>query len=138
MRQSEQIKGQISEQGAAINTQLNEVAGKRAPHTQRRHCNSHAQKNGKQGQKSSERGKKCYQCGKAHSINYHCPARNAECRNCKKRGHFAAVCHTRVVREVMAPSSRRTENKVNFLGAVTHVDESNNPWTVNLQINGTD
>lgn len=52
--------------------------------------------------------------------------------------HFAVVCHTRVVRDVMTPSLSRDENKVNFLGAVTHVEESNNPWTVNLQIDETE
>ncbi|KAH7961728.1 hypothetical protein HPB52_011602 [Rhipicephalus sanguineus] len=36
----------------------------------------------------------CYRCGwNAHRANAPaCPARNARCRKCKKRGHFAAVC----------------------------------------------
>ncbi|KAM7310477.1 uncharacterized protein ISCGN_007385 [Ixodes scapularis] len=39
----------------------------------------------------------CYRCGStAHRANAkECPAKDKTCRNCNKRGHFAAVCKTK-------------------------------------------
>nr|XP_061781453.1 uncharacterized protein LOC133572629 [Nerophis lumbriciformis] len=40
---------------------------------------------------SSER---CQKCGRGPHNWKECPANNAECRKCRKRGHFAAVCRS--------------------------------------------
>lgn len=43
---------------------------------------------------STFQGKTCYRCGsKQHMANFQkCPAKNAICNACKKKGHFAKVC----------------------------------------------
>ena len=35
---------------------------------------------------------KCYFCGYTKHPRYKCPARDAMCNNCRKKGHFAKVC----------------------------------------------
>ena len=80
-------------------------------------------------QPNSTRGNPCFWCG---TIPYHnrqvCPARDATCRKCSKKGHFQTVCRgdTRVrgVRqeETPPPSEESTDT---FLGAV-----GENPWVV--------
>ena len=54
----------------------------------------------KKGQSSS---RSCYFCANTYSPDHrkNCPARDVECRTCKKKGHFAKVCN-----------SRRTVNRV--------------------------
>ncbi|KAF7651387.1 hypothetical protein LDENG_00111640 [Lucifuga dentata] len=39
-------------------------------------------------------GKTCYRCGSTqHTANFHgCPAKEASCNACKKKGHFVRVC----------------------------------------------
>ena len=34
----------------------------------------------------------CFFCGKPRHDRSNCPARDSECRNCKKKGHWAQVC----------------------------------------------
>ena len=54
--------------------------------------------------KMTEIGKKkpsnhnCHFCGKPNwSLEHICPARRAQCNNCKKMGHFAKVCKSKTV-----------------------------------------
>ena len=46
------------------------------------------------GQKSSQTKELCYFCGNARHARSNCPAKESECRNCKKKGHWAKVCHS--------------------------------------------
>ncbi|XP_066910469.1 uncharacterized protein [Clytia hemisphaerica] len=36
----------------------------------------------------------CYFCGNSRHARSNCPARESECRNCKKKGHWAKVCRS--------------------------------------------
>lgn len=40
----------------------------------------------------SRKDSKCYFCGYGKHPRYKCPARDAVCNNCKKKGHYAKVC----------------------------------------------
>ncbi|UYV61752.1 K02A2.6-like [Cordylochernes scorpioides] len=53
-----------------------------------------------QGWSSNEK-RKCFRCGyyQGHSKEQ-CPAKDAICNKCRKKGHFAKVCHTKTVQEV--------------------------------------
>ncbi|UYV66078.1 hypothetical protein LAZ67_4000066 [Cordylochernes scorpioides] len=50
---------------------------------------------------SSYEKRKCFRCGyyQGHSKEQ-CPAKDAICNKCRKKGHFAKVCHTKTVQEV--------------------------------------
>lgn len=39
-------------------------------------------------------GAKCYFCGYSKHPRHKCPARDATCKKCQKRGHFAKVCRS--------------------------------------------
>ncbi|XP_063077523.1 uncharacterized protein K02A2.6-like [Engraulis encrasicolus] len=87
--------------------------------------------NGK-GQKDFQKGQKsCGRCGKGppHSLN-NCAARDAECRKCRKRGHFAAVCKSGRVGAVLEAEEEGTL----FLGAVSTGRKP--AWTKTLKVNG--
>lgn len=47
----------------------------------------------------------CFRCGSnTHLANAHtCPAASATCHQCGKKGHFAKVCKSAAVREVVVP-----------------------------------
>ena len=50
--------------------------------------------------------KTCYRCGSVnHTANYYgCPAKDAQCNSCKKRGHLAKVCRgSKQVHKVTVP-----------------------------------
>ena len=42
--------------------------------------------------KIKETKKQCYFCGNTRHQRINCPACEAECRKCKKKGHWAKVC----------------------------------------------
>lgn len=87
---------------------------------------------GVKGQHEYEKGHKhCGRCGKspAHSKN-NCVARDAECRKCRKKGHFAALCRSGRVGTVM-----EDEDSTLFLGAVFAGPQPKH-WKKTLEING--
>ena len=75
---------------------------------------------------------RCTRCGRhpAHD-QAQCPARDQVCRECKKRGHFQAVCRsTMKVRGIQTT----VESQNAFLGAVTK--KGDDCWTVTLKLEG--
>ena len=40
------------------------------------------------------RNQKCFFCGNGKHPRFKCPARDAVCSNCQKKGHFRKVCHS--------------------------------------------
>ena len=45
-----------------------------------------------EGTLAATTGAKCYFCGYSKHPRHKCPAKDATCRKCQKRGHFAKVC----------------------------------------------
>ena len=80
-------------------------------------------------QNEPNKSEKCNKCGKApgHSRE-RCPAKDAICHKCKKRGHFQTVCHSAKVSGV----DTEEEKPDAFLGAV-----GDNHWTVDLHLDNT-
>ena len=79
----------------------------------------------------SNREENCPWCGRApkHDRQY-CPAREANCRKCGKRGHYQVVCRSTAkvsaIQEMIVPDA--------FLGAVA-TDNYDERWTIILQLN---
>ena len=48
----------------------------------------------------AEGPKKCSRCGKSPHSREVCPAKDAICRKCKKKGHFSIMCYTKAVQKV--------------------------------------
>lgn len=51
----------------------------------------------------------CFNCGMTghFSSSPQCPARNQECRNCKRKGHFKSVCRKAKTRSVFQPPAKK-------------------------------
>ena len=67
----------------------------------------------------------CYRCGSTehHAGDPRCPAKDAICKGCAKKGHFQRVCQsTKVVRQVTAETS--TDNAEQFSIFTLHTGES--------------
>ena len=73
----------------------------------------------------------CPWCGKSPKHDRQlCPAREATCRKCKKKGHYQTVC--RSTAQVATVEEKETKEDA-FLGALT--DTSGDRWNVTLQLN---
>ena len=79
-----------------------------------------------------ETGTACSRCGKipAHD-RQHCPARDAICRGCGKKGHYQSQCRSAKVSNIEAGEDV-------FLGTVGDSrSASSEPWVATVNVNGT-
>ena len=83
----------------------------------------------RQQQVQKQHSGKCNRCGRSPTHNRNnCPARDATCHKCSKKGHYASVC-----------KSRSTVGEVEdygFLGEVNSNDSET--WIINLKVKDTD
>ncbi|KAL6459873.1 hypothetical protein MHYP_G00316320 [Metynnis hypsauchen] len=76
----------------------------------------------------------CYKCGRAPSHNWKdCPAKEAACRKCHKRGHFAAVCKSKQPVHEVADEEELCQDSL-FLGEVR---SDSTGWYSDVKLNGT-
>ena len=87
------------------------------------------------GAKQATNGQACTRCSKSppHDCQQ-CPAHDAICHNCSKRGHYKAMCRSsKKVREVHQETlSEQDRNSEAFLGAIG--TNNGNPWIIQLQV----
>ena len=81
------------------------------------------------GRSQQNRQISCYRCGKtpAHD-RQRCPAKDAICKKCGKRGHYQRVCKSANVGVV------DEESKDAFLGSVG--EQNGDPWVAKARLNG--
>ena len=94
--------------------------------------------NRKKPQKSSgmhrQDSPSCTRCGKSppHTKDK-CPAKDAGCKQCSKKGHFQKVCKSKI-NPPQQPTISQVEEEDAFLGVV-HSNQSVDPWVVELHLN---
>ena len=74
----------------------------------------------------------CGRCGKTAHSKQQCPARDAECRTCKKKGHYAMLCRGTKVNEVQ---KNGTDDFI-FTGELQI--GSVEGWKATVEVNGHD
>ena len=77
----------------------------------------------------------CSRCGRRppHS-KFRCPAKNAKCHECSKKGHYQSMCRSKAS---ISSVQEQSEDESVFLGAVhSQPEASSKPWNVMLQMNG--
>ena len=82
------------------------------------------------GGKTQPDRKPCKWCGKHHNSTDKCPACNATCYKCQRKGHFSSQCLTK-----SAPADELTIETVNvdqFLGVVSSNTDS--AWLIIVQL----
>ena len=69
-----------------------------------------------ENQKNKQRDNRCGQCGAPNWTRQHiCPAKMAECRNCKRRGHYEKLCRsTKRVQYIEKTTSSAEEDKWDY------------------------
>lgn len=67
--------------------------------------------------RTTPQGQKCTRCGRGPHAKKDCPAKDAECRTCKRKGHYAACCRTKSLQEV----TTQDEPHCMFTGELTNV-----------------
>ena len=79
----------------------------------------------------SKPAKMCSRCGKEPHSREHCPARDATCNCCHKRGYYMWCCLTKNISKMSAENHLNTA----FLDTVT--DHSASSWKIQINLNGT-
>ena len=145
VRQSEAIKQQqpLLRGGSAVkpDTPIGAVQRKRGPGQRTKGKRSRAisgqsqQVNRATPQSHPCNSPVCTRCGKSPNHDReHCPAKDATCRKCAKKGHYQAMCRSTLkVGGVQAGHSEPSDDY--FLGAVGA--QGSDPWAVTLQLNKT-
>ena len=71
-----------------------------------------------QGNNPKQDGQKCYKCGKGrHMSGQACPAKDATCNFCKKKGHFRAVCRAALRSNSNSNHSASSNGRVNLVAS---------------------
>ena len=101
---------------------------------------------GTKGQKWSSKAKTenkfketgCGRCGHATKHPWKdCPAKEAECRKCKRKGHYARKCRSAGGINDISEESPEYGEEIAFLGEVTiDIDNVEHEWRETLELNG--
>lgn len=85
--------------------------------------------------KTRKPGDKCQKCGNnEHTGNATCPAKDAFCHKCNKKGHFKRCCWSKEVKEVNEVENNESGD---FFIAAVGAGANGNPWCVDLMISGS-
>ncbi|UYV62016.1 hypothetical protein LAZ67_1007506 [Cordylochernes scorpioides] len=126
VRQSESVKNQQKEMRQDTddwNVDALDKKGGRNGTFQKTRLKNH------QGWSSNEK-RRCFRCGyyQVHSKEQ-CPAKDAICNKCRKKGHFANVCHTKTIQEV----SSSLDNA--FIVIVGKQENTEDEWCEVIKVN---
>ncbi|UYV66753.1 K02A2.6-like [Cordylochernes scorpioides] len=82
-----------------------------------------------QGWSSNEK-RKCFRCGYYQGLSKEqCPAKDAICNKCRKKGHFSKVCHTKTIQEVSSSQNNA------FIGIVGMQENAEDKWCEVIKVN---
>ena len=76
---------------------------------------------------------RCSRCGKGPHNRQKCPAAEAVCHTCQKKGHYSSQCFSKSVANVSISSE--DENDTAYLNTVT-LQSGSKSWNCNVVING--
>ena len=87
---------------------------------------------------------KCMHCGKESHSRQACPAKDAICHQCKKRGHYSSQCHSKpTVNEVTETAHEAAYEETayeisydTFYLDVVSANKSESHWSVMVTVNG--
>ena len=132
IRQSGAVQGQQHElKGATteLSSSLDKLqTGYKKP--QNSHGRRPQSETGKKGRQPNNSSKSCTRCGKGPHARDKCPAKEAICHRCKRKGHFMSCCLSKSVSEVSQESLLDTA----FLDTLT--DKSATSWQEQVVLNG--
>ncbi|KAL6455308.1 hypothetical protein MHYP_G00362590 [Metynnis hypsauchen] len=136
-RQSEEVKKQQASLRGDIRAQASDVKSVDRVRTLRNSRNAlnksqHVNKpHSAQSSKRKSSQSQCHKCGSSPSHSTRdCPANEAKCHACGKKGHYGRVCRaSKAVHEV-----KGEEEDAVFLGCIT---TEGDPWRVNIKVHNS-
>lgn len=63
---------------------------------------------------SSDQSKKCWNCGNESHPRIKCPAKDVNCHNCGRKGHFSKVCRSAKQQNTSSSSQTQTAAAIHF------------------------
>ena len=114
--------------GGKATSQVNQLFNKQ--------CNSGKKKKSTQPNSTTKSKKTCYRCTGDHK-HEQCPFRDAECYNCKKKGHIAKAC--KATGDKNNPGTKPEQKKATVYELYNmNTKSSHPPITVNISIDETE
>ena len=90
----------------------------------------------KKGQGQNKRS--CMRCGRESHPRDKCPARDAICHRCKRKGHYGIVCRSKTIAntiEATADSIASLDMDTAFLDNLTPSNQGAVQWSTSIQVN---
>ena len=125
--QQHELKGATTEPSSSLDKLQANYKKTQNSHGAPRHLQSETGKKGRQPNNSS---KPCTRCGRGPHARDKCPAKDAVCHWCKRKGHFMSCCLTKSVSE----RSQESHLDTAFLDTLT--DKSAISWHEQIMLNG--
>ena len=72
-------------------------------------------------------------CGKGQHSRHSCPARDATCHRCQRKGHYSSQCRSRTVAEVESSTEEESCMDTAYIDTLSQAAES---WKVKLRVSG--
>ena len=141
IRQQEAVKDQQRQLTNREETQLDDVRFRgrqsklRPDRGDSRGTNAGKARNGAVGGRQA--GKPCGRCGKGTHPKEKCPAKDAICYKCRKKGHYGAQCLSKNVEE-LTNGSGPSNNSIDYAFLDTVSSTKNSVWLKTVQVNGRD
>ena len=82
---------------------------------------------------SEQTRKTCGRCGRGSNPRDKCPAKDAVCHKCEKKGHYGSQCFSKRVSEVTGTSGSRSQLDAAFLDTVT--SDRSSAWYTTIGVN---
>ena len=123
--QQHELKGATGESSSSFDKVQTGHKKSHKPHVRRPPSET-----GKKARQLNNSGNLCTRCGKGPHPRDKCPAKDAICHRCQRKGHFMSCCLTKSVSEVSNESYLDTA----FLDTVT--DKSSVSWQAQIELNG--
>ena len=90
----------------------------------------------KNSRKSATTPKQCTRCGRGVHRRDKCPACDAICRKCHKKGHYSAHCLSKSLANVTTGTPEQTHSKTTFLDTIG--SDHTTSWTAKINFFGVE
>ena len=85
--------------------------------------------------KASGQSKNCSRCGRGPHSRHMCPAKDATCHACKKKGHFKSQCYsTKAIADIITFKNEYDNSDITFLNTIDSAED--NTWNKTILVEG--
>ena len=80
----------------------------------------------------------CSHCGKGAHSRQACPAKDAACHKCNKKGHYSSMCLTKSISNITEKAVSEDANSLEtaYQNNLEEQDSTQSAWTCHIELNG--